>query len=362
MIHRLCLWTMAVVLVVAATRGAAFGQSAGGDNAWDSGATLRSLAEARGLRVGAAALPETMDDEGLKLLARQFNEITPENHMKWAFLEREKGKYDWAVADRIVDFAEKNGMKVKGHALIWHESIPEWFHKLPAEERWEAVSGHMTATMRRYKGRVQSWDVVNEALDDNGRDIRDTVFSEGGRADYIARAFRLARKLDPEAKLIYNDYGCEGLSKKSDLQYELMASLLKDEVPIQEVGLQMHILGPGGIPKPADVAANVRRLTQLGLSVNISEMDVALAAFPGGTLEEKLQRQAELYREILAACIDIPGFSGITFWGYTDRNTWLNWLNARKGVKEPEAPLLFDRFLKPKPAFYGVQQALSKTH
>lgn len=361
MFHRFGVWTTVGILAVVMARGAAFGQSEGAESADDSGAPLRALAEARGLHVGAAVHPATMDDEGLALLAKQFNQVTPENHMKWSFLERRRGSHDWTVADRIVDFAEKNGMRVKGHALIWHGSVPDWFHKIPDEERWRAASEHITAVMTRYKGRVHSWDVVNEALDDDGRRIRDTVFSEGGRADYIARAFRLARELDPEAKLIYNDYGCEGLGKKSNLQYELMADLLKAKVPIDEVGLQMHILGPEGIPNPADVAANARRLTRLGLSVNISEMDVALAAFPGGTMEEKLRRQAELYQEILAACVGIEGFSGVTFWGYTDRNTWVNGLNARKGLHEPEAPLLFDRSLKPKLAFFGVQRVLSKT-
>jgi endo-1,4-beta-xylanase len=202
--------------------------------------------------------------------------------------------------------------------------------------------------MTRYKGKVAAWDVVNEALDDRDG-LRKTLWLEKLGSDYVAGAFRIAHEVDPDAVLIYNDYGCEGLGGKSDRQYALLKQLVKDKVPVRQVGLQMH-LNKDRLPRVEDIVANVRRLTELGLTVNISEMDLVAAALPG-ELPAKLEAQAKIYGDIVRACTKEKGFTGVTFWGYSDKYSWRNRPNAKA------YPLLFDEDMKPKPAFFAVREA-----
>ena len=167
---------------------------------------------------------------------------------------------------------------------------------------------------------------------------------------YVAEAFRLAREADPDALLVYNDYGGEGLSRKSDAIYELVRGLKEDGVPIDGVGLQMHIAA-GSYPPAADIAANIARLADLGLLVNISEMDVRIRDLPGDEAT-RLQRQREVYREVVGVCVADPRCHAATFWGFTDAHSWIDTFFAE------DDPLLFDEQYQAKPAFFGVEDAL----
>jgi endo-1,4-beta-xylanase len=319
--------------------------------AWNEVAPLRDAAASARRLVGAAVFSSSLASDAVYAgaAARHFNDLTAEREMKWDPTERTRGQFDFSGGDAIVAFAEAHGMQVKGHALLWHQATPSWVDALSPAELRIAVEDHIRAVAGHYRGRVRSWDVVNEAIDDTSFGLRSTIFSRGLGPGYIAEAFRLARQADPEAELIYNDYSAEGMGGKSDAVYALVKDLEQRRVPIQGVGLQMHVAA-SGFPPLAEIAANMRRLGALGLKVNISEMDVRISSLPGD-LAARLQRQREVYHDVVVVCVAEPACEAVTFWGFTDAHTWVD------GFFGPDDPLLFDVQYRVKPAFYGVEDA-----
>ena len=319
--------------------------------AWNEVPPLRDAAAASHKRVGAAVFSSGLASDAVYsgAAARHFDDLTAEWEMKWDPIEKTRGVQDFSGGDAIVRFAEANGMRVKGHALVWHQAVPTWVAPLSPPELRIAFEDHIRAVAGHYRGRVRSWDVVNEAIDDGSLGLRSTIFSRGLGEDYIAEAFRLARQADPEAELVYNDYSAEGMGGKSDAVYALVQGLKQRGVPIGGVGLQMHI-SAAGFPAPAEIAANLRRLGALGLRVNISEMDVRISSLPGD-LTARLQKQREVYHDVVAVCVAEPACESVTFWGFTDAHTWIDTTFG------PDDPLLFDESYSAKPAFYGVQDA-----
>jgi endo-1,4-beta-xylanase len=239
-------------------------------------------------------------------------------------------------------------MDVKGHALLWHQAVPSWVSGLSPSDLRVAVASHIAAVAGHFRGRVDAWDVVNEAVADDGSGLRETVFRQKLGDGYIAEAFRLAREADPGALLFYNDYGGEGAGAKSDRIYELVRGLIADGVPIDGVGLQMHV-SANNRPADANIAANMRRLASLGLRVHISEMDMKLNGV-AGSVEQKLEAQTLAYRSIVAVCVAEPRCEAVTFWGVSDAHTWIT----------GDAPLLFDAQYVTKPAYAGVLDALRR--
>jgi endo-1,4-beta-xylanase len=248
-----------------------------------------------------------------------------------------------------VAFAEAHGLCIHGHALVWQEQLPAWIVPALAREAEQALAEHVETLVGRYRGRIGSWDVVNEAMGDDGR-LRRSVFLSSLGPGYLATAFRLAHAADPSARLYYNDYGAEAGGAKSDAVFALVSRLVQAGVPIHGVGLQMHLRATRP-PAPAAIRANVARLTALGLEVRISEMDVRVRTVRRG---DPLARQSAAYRRVIGACVGQPGFAGVTFWGVSDRHSWIH---ARFGE---DAPLLFDRDYAPKPAYYGARAALAR--
>jgi endo-1,4-beta-xylanase len=314
-------------------------------------ASLRQLGEARGVMVGTAASLAGLDEPPYAgLLAGQFDSLTPENAMKWQPIHPRPDEWNFDPADRLVLFAGRNGMRVKGHTLVWHNQVPDYLASLSEDDLRCAVREHIRTVVGRYRGRVYAWDVVNEALADGDGDLRPTLFLNRLGEGYIAEAFRAAHEADPDALLFYNDYGCDGLGRKSDRQFALLRDLRAAGVPVHGVGLQMHLTAKA-VPRPQDVAANVRRLACLGLRVHVSEMDVRVRDVPGG-LPVQLETQAAIYHDILAACLCERGFEAFTFWGFTDRHSWVHQTFG------PDLPLPFDTLYRPKPAYVGVRAAL----
>jgi endo-1,4-beta-xylanase len=312
---------------------------------------LRLAAQASGKLVGAA-VPSNLLADGryAGVLARHFNYLTAEYEMKWDAIERTRGVNDFGAGDAIVAYGQASGMQVKGHALIWHGSVPGWVGGLSTGDLRTAFENHIRSVAEHYRGRVRAWDVVNEAIADSGSGLRDTVFRQKLGDQYIADAFRLARQADPQALLFYNDYGGEGLSQKSDRIYDLAQGLRAQGVPIDGVGLQMHI-SAANPPSNASIAANMSRLASLGLLVNISEMDVRIRDLPG-TLQARLDVQKSVYHSIVGVCVAEPRCDGVTFWGFTDAHSWID---AQFGADDP---LLFGEQYTAKPAYYGVLDAL----
>lgn len=316
--------------------------------------TLRQLAARAGKRIGAAvdAAALATDETYASVLAREFDYVTPENAMKWGPLEPVDGSYAWADADDIVEFAEAHGQEVKGHTLVWHRQTPSWVDSsMSADELSSALEDHITTTMTRYKGRLRAWDVVNEAVDvatDSG--FTQSVFYEVLGPSYIADAFRWARAADPEALLFYNEVGIERLGEKSDFTYDLMQELLDQGVPIDGIGLQSHV-STHRYPSLNDLQANLRRFASLGLVLNISEVDARTRLMPGEK-ESRLFAQRIAFQQIVSACVLEAGCEAVTFWGFTDKYSWIN-------DEGPEDPLLFDRDYEAKPAYDGVVDGLA---
>ncbi len=319
--------------------------------AWNEVAPLRDAAASAGKLVGAAVFSSALASEAVyaAAAARHFNDLTAEYEMKWDPVQRVRGQFDFSGGDAIVAFAEAHGMQVKGHALVWHGATPSWVDTLSSAELRAAVVDHIRTVAGHYRGRVRAWDVVNEAVDDQSGGLRSTVFSRGLGPDYVAEAFRLARAADPDAELIYNDYSAEGMNRKSDAVYALVKDLKDRRVPIDGVGLQMHIAA-SSFPAPAEIAANMRRLGALGLKVNFSEMDVRIRGLAGDATS-RLERQRQVYHDVVALCVAEPACEAVTFWGFTDAHTWVD---AAFG---PDDPLLFDEQYRAKPAFFGVDDA-----
>lgn len=328
-----------------------------------SSTTLRKSAEHAGLLVSTAVRPSLFSEAAYSgTLAREFNTVEPEDVMKWWVVRRNAGTFDFRGGDEVVRFAQAHGMKVRGHCLVWDHDNPQWLAEgnFTSAQLSHLLQEHITTVMKHYAGQVFAWDVVNEALDENGQ-VKDSLWynkpgiglAEKGTA-YVERAFRWAHEADPQALLFYNEAGGEGLNRKSDAVYAMMKDFKQRGVPIDGIGLQMHISQLDF--DPAGVATNIARLTTLGLQVHITELDVSLPLdSTGQARNEDLLRQANTYRGIARACLQSPGCTAIQTWGFTDKYSWIG--SHSHGTRG--AALLFDRHYRPKPAYDAVLEEIS---
>ncbi len=320
---------------------------------------LRAAAEAAHRRIGTALMSARLDKpEARALVSRQFNSLSPENEIKWAFVEPRPGAFAFAAGDRLVAFARDNAMRMRGHTLVWHQQMPGWARRLQGDELRAALGRHIAGVAGHWRGQIGAWDVVNEALaDGSSGDLRsDSPFTALG-PDFIDQAFKLAHAADPQAQLFYNDYEIEGLgTPKSEAAFQLCKRLKESGVPIAGVGFQMHV-DPRHWPPAEAIRANIARYAALGLVVEFTEMDVPVGELPGDA-QQKLEQQKKIAHDIVAACVAEPACTAVTFWGLTDRDSWLNdphWGKLRGNG--PHHPLLFDAQMHPKPIVQGVLDA-----
>jgi endo-1,4-beta-xylanase len=326
----------------------------GGSSCGTTAATLKAAADCTGRLIGAALSSQRLSESGYATAAKEFNYVTCENEMKWDQIEPSKGQFSWSAADQVVNFASSNGMKVKGHTLVWYNQLPQWVSSLSnKDDVRSAMLAHIKGVMQHYKGKVAVWDVVNEAVSIEGTSFRDCPFYKYLGEKYIDEAFKAAREADPDVKLYYNDYNDEGLTPKSDFVYKLLKRLVTDGVPIDGVGMQMHYGKPNDTFTIADLKANIQRIVDLGLEVVYSEMDVHRCS--GMTDTE----QTTLYHDLIAACVAEPKCKAVTFWGITDKYSWLNSYSPL-GCSGSQKPLgdLWDDNYKKKSAYTGVLKAL----
>ena len=209
-----------------------------------TGESLRDLAPRRGLAIGAAVDVSALRSDPVyaQILAQEFNMLTAENALKFGPLRPSRDSYDFSAADILVQFAQDHDMQVRGHTLVWHNQLPDWLTQgtFSREELSAILKEHILTVVGRYRGKIAAWDVVNEAVGDNGQ-MRDTFWLRGIGPEYLDLAFQWAHEADPQAKLFYNDYNGEGLGSKSDAIYRLLKELLQRRVPVDGVGLQMHL-------------------------------------------------------------------------------------------------------------------------
>ncbi|MFC4990291.1 endo-1,4-beta-xylanase [Saliphagus infecundisoli] len=315
---------------------------------------LREIADERDVRIGAALAPGSLrsDPSYWKRAKDEFNAITPENALKMGPLRPSPKTYDFTDADAIVNFGAAHDKYVRGHTLVWHNQKPDWF------EAWEHTDDQIRTFLRdhihtvagRYRAKIDAWDVVNEAIADDGS-LRETVWSEALGEEYLDLAFEWASEAT-DADLYYNDYGADAINEKSDAIYDLLEGMLDRGIPVDGVGLQLHALGDH--PDPESIGENIERFRELGLDVQITEMDVAFHR--GEVPDDPLEVQADYYRDVFEACLD-AGCETIVTWGVADASTWL-----RGFADFPERytgdPLLFDERYDPKPAYDAVRAVL----
>jgi len=305
------------------------------------------------LVVGVSVAPDWLTEPAYsRLLTQNFNGVTPENAMKWEVIHPEPDVYDFSQADAIVEFAIENDLKVRGHTLVWGNQLPDWVKQGNySREQWiEILRQHITTIVGRYNGQVYAWDVVNEAVAEDGSLFNNFWLQVIG-PDYIPLAFEFAHAADPDALLFYNDNGGEGSNAKSDGIYRLVQGLKEQGVPIDGVGLQMHV-GLGASPAEEELSANLQRLADLGMQTQITEMDVRIQA-SDAQMEQRLAEQADIYRQVFSLCLQAPSCTAFFTWGLTDGHSWIPGYTGN-----PDAPLLFDENYLPKPAYDALIQLL----
>jgi endo-1,4-beta-xylanase len=320
--------------------------------------TLRSAAAKHDFYIGTAVDWGFLNGDAnyRNLVIHQFNLIMPENEMKFTHLQPAPGRYDFTNADLLVNFARQNGMLVRGGSLVWDQQLPDWLlsGNFTGEQLKQILYEYIHTVVGHFRGQVVAWDVVNEAITDDGQ-LRDNFWLRAIGPQYIALAFQWAHAADPQALLFYNDFDGEGLNRKSDAIYALAQGLRREGIPINGVGWQMHVFLNKN-PTSIEMMANFKRLADLGLIVDISEMDVRV-----GTNQQerpaRLQGQAEIYRRVLRACLDAPNCNMFEVWGATDQYSWFNF---KKDPSQQDAPLLFDENGNPKPAYYALLDELNK--
>ena len=327
--------------------------------------TLREYAEKNGKYIGTAISTWKNDitNESLaetKEVRQQFNMLVAENEMKWNELEPSRGGFNYWAADNLVNFAQKNNMKMRGHCLAWHSQLPTWVssdgkkndQNWSREEALEILKTHITNVVKHFKGKVAEWDVVNECLNDDqttvrtnpdGYDLRESVWTRAIGEDFIDSAFVYAHRADPDALLYLNDYDVEMQGKaKSVALYNLAMRLKASDIPIDGVGLQCHF--SIGDVDSVKLAKNIQRFADAGLKCIITELDMGISS----TTAKNLEEQARNYRVITDIVLNNDNCPNLVIWGLKDNNSW----------REASSPLLYDAGVGKKPAYYAVRSAL----
>lgn len=308
--------------------------------------------------MGVAIPPSFVDNTSkVSLIKRHFNSITAENDMKWSSLQPQEGNFNYTNADKIVAFAETNGMKVRGHCLCWHNQVPSWVFKDGTETAskelvLQRLRTHITTVMTHFKGKVYAWDVVNEAIDDGSPVYRNSLWYTICGEDFIIEAFKAARAADPDAKLFYNDYSAIDPVKRDKI-YDLLVKL-KAQNLIDGMGLQGHwnISWPSGTL----IEDAFNKYKSLGVELQITEMDVSVytsnSSAQSTYTDGIAQQLANAYGRYFIAFREYRDYiTGVTFWGLADDKTWLDNfpVQGRKNY-----PLLFDTSLNPKKAYFEI--------
>lgn len=328
--------------------------------------SLRAHAEARGLLVGCAVVPQRFQSEAkyASTVAEQANILVAENAMKWAALRPAADRFDFRTADELLAFAEAHGQRVRGHNLCWHESLPTWFAgSVNKNNALQFLIEHIHTVAGRYRGRIHSWDVVNEAIDiDSGQPdgLRQTPWLELIGPEYLDLSYRTAREADPDALLTYNDYGIETDAPKQMAKREQVMRLVRGfkrrNVPIDAVGVQSHLsatdpLSGGGLRQ------FVRELGRMNVQVFVTELDINESRLEG-SVKERDAVIGRIYKNYASMMLAEPNVTALLTWGITDRYSWLNGPKWRRpdGLSQRSLPL--DEDYSPTPAFFGLRAAI----
>jgi endo-1,4-beta-xylanase len=325
--------------------------------------TLRKLATSRGIHVGAAVTFPSGNNaanrpEYERVLKNSFNGLVAENAMKFQNLSNARGTYNFGPADAIADFADSNDMVLRGHTFVWHSQTANWFNNLSGtatsrDTTLKIMKQHIDTLGSRYRGRVLEWDVLNEAIAQSGGTSPNyrtggssRWYDRVGGIEYADSAFKWAQQVDSNALLYYNDFGAEGMNNKSTNVYDLVTGLKSRGAPIHGVGLQCHFSLTDH--DTTTIGQNMRRLAALGFTISMTEIDISAS-----TSTQNLESQKARYKALAKLCLDVPACKSFYAWGVNDNQSW-------RGANA--AALLFSgtSTLAPKPAFWGVVEALNE--
>jgi endo-1,4-beta-xylanase len=315
----------------------------------------------------AVSARDIKDPQEIALILTQFNSLTPENAMKMGPIHPEENRYNWRDADSIVAFAQAHGLKVRGHNLCWHEQTPKWLFRDTAgnlvtkEILLKRLRDHITTVVKRYKGKIYAWDVINEAVDDDStKFLRNSLWYQVCGYDFIIKAFEYAHEADPDAILFYNDYNTERPEKRERV-YRLLKMLVEAKVPINAVGIQAH----WSIYEPdqKNLVETIKEFSSLGLKIQITELDISIypweknrrslrASDSDAYTPDLEKKQTDQYAMVFNICRQYKDvITGVTFWNISDKHTWLDEYPV---LGRKNYPLLFDQNFLPKKAYWKV--------
>ncbi len=318
------------------------------------------------------------DSASIALVKREFNTVTAENSMKWERIHPNPDEFNFGPADMFVEFGEENGMNIVGHVLIWHSQTPRWVFRdengdtISREALLERMKNHIETIMTHYKGKVDTWDVVNEALEDDGTLRKNNWYNVIGE-DWVEKAFEFAQGIDPDAKLIYNDFSLSNPEKR-DGAIRLVKSLQEKGLRVDGIGMQCHY--HMDYPSLEDLEASIVAFGELGVGVHVTELDINVLPAPWDYIGANVEMTAEIRAELNPYPDSLPAIKQkelaeryadffrifkkhsdvverVTFWAVSDRSSWLNNWPVRGRTNYP---MLFDRQLMPKPAYYSVME------
>ncbi|MDJ0843614.1 endo-1,4-beta-xylanase [Crocosphaera sp.] len=324
--------------------------------------TLKHFGSKKGLIYGSAGAYKRLskDKEFARRFVAECAMLTPENDLKWRHIHPQPNQYDFSKGDWLLKLAQRHRLKMRGHTLVWHSGLPNWVKETVNSQNAEAILiDHIQTVAGHYRGKIHSWDVVNEAIlveDEHPLGLRKSRWFKWLGEDYIELAFRVAAEADPKAMLFYNDYGLDYNiaydRKRQEAVLKLLERLKAKGVPIHGLGLQAHLSG-------AETRFNAEKLREfladvasLDLKIMVTELDVSDQGLPYDYLERD-QRVADVYEMYLSAVLDEPNVIGVVTWGLSDRYTWLSNFRPRKD-HEPVRVLPLDRELTPKLAWESM--------
>lgn len=331
-------------------------------------AYIANVGRERTFYVGTIGVPERLNElDGL--LPREFNSVTPENAMKWPALLRggrlgRSGEpiYDFSAADRLVDFCLAKGVRVRGHNLVWGRYLSEEFvadiqaRLATSANRQEAMReilrNHIRTVMTHFRGRIQEWDVLNEPLQIFGPKLDDTLWRRTLGDGYIGEVFKIAHEIDPQAILYLNEQFDDYSDAHAEKLLSLLEELVREKVPIHGLGLESHLVMRK--PTPEALENYLRRVVALGLTFELTELDVRLRVF--GQTTAPYEAQGDYFEAIIRAAMSFPQCRGITFWGISDKDTWMDSMFPIRFMK-PNEPDLFDLNGVRKPAYWAAERA-----
>ena len=357
---------LSVVSVIAACSGSKKTASS------SSGEPTLKEAYKNDFMIGAALSAEQIEEKepnAATLVPQQFNAVTPENIMKAEIIHPEWGRYNFDLADKIAEYGKKHNIKVNGHTLIWHSQLPAYARNIKDVDSFKTFfNDHITTIAGRYNGKIDSWDVVNEALEEDGT-MRKSVFLNKLGENFVTEAFRLAQKAAPNTELYYNDYNIEQPKKRAGT-VTLIKKIQEAGVRIDGVGIQGH-WHVGRVPFK-EIEESILEYSALGMKVMFTELDIEVLPrnFQGADVSQRVASNPELnpyvnglpdsvqqqlaldYENLFKLFLKHKDkITRVTFWGVNDGQSWLNGWPVRGRTNYP---LLFDRQYKPKPAYYKV--------